>query len=145
MQFIKRSNFMFFSEIKFLNNTVIIIFYAIELLILISINITLVADFGKMKFTFDTGSQMTNYLFFVNLLFSPFIFLLHGCCWSFSSRFSSLLSVSNSDKGARLSRNLCYLIWLRHLVGSRAVTKRIFLSEKTYFHSCVRTYFWVTI
>ena len=45
----------------------------------------------------------------------------------------------------RVRRNLFYLICLRLLISSRAVTNRIFLSKKTYYPSCVRNMLWVTI
>ena len=37
--------------------------------------------------------------------------------------------------------NICYLICLRYVIRSRAITNWIFLSEKTYFLSCVRNMF----
>ena len=40
---------------------------------------------------------------------------------------------------------LCYLICLMHLLQSRALTNLNFFSENTYFSSCVRHSFWVTI
>ena len=39
----------------------------------------------------------------------------------------------NSETGAHERSNLCYLIWLRHLIWSRAVTNRIMVFERTYF------------
>ena len=51
------------------------------------------------------------------------VFILHG----------------NSDIGAHVWSNTGYLICLRHLIRSRAVTNRIFFSEKTYLPSNVST------
>ena len=60
--------------------------------------------------------------------------------------FATLLILDGiSEIGAYVRSNLCYLICLRHLNRSREVTNSIFLSEKTYFPSCVHTIFWVTI
>ena len=42
------------------------------------------------------------------------------------------------EKGAYVSTNICHLICLRHLKRSKAVTNRIFFSEKNSFPSCVR-------
>ena len=50
-----------------------------------------------------------------------------------------------SEIGAHVWRNLCSLICLRHLIGSREVTNPIIFSEKTYIPSCVCNLFWVTI
>ena len=47
----------------------------------------------------------------------------------------------NSKLGAHVSRNLCYLICLRHLIGSMAVENLDFYYKKTQFSSCVVTMF----
>ena len=47
----------------------------------------------------------------------------------------ALILESNSDIGAHISSNLCYLIWLRHSIKSMAVTNRMCFSENAYFHS----------
>ena len=49
----------------------------------------------------------------------------------------------NSEKGAQVRSNLCYLICLRHLIWSRVFNKK--KSEMTYFTSYVRITLWVTI
>ena len=43
-----------------------------------------------------------------------------------------LILDGNSLRGAHLRRNIYYSTCLRHLIVSRAVTNRIFLSEKTF-------------
>ena len=58
----------------------------------------------------------------------------------------ALILDGNPEISVHMRSNLCYLICLRHLIRSRAVTNRIFFfSEKSYFPSCVRVKFWVTI
>ena len=53
-----------------------------------------------------------------------------------------LILDSNSGIGTHVRSDLGYLICLRHLFRSRAVTNLIFLSlENTYFPSCVRNMF----
>ena len=47
-----------------------------------------------------------------------------------------LIVDGNSEIDAHVGSNLCYLICLRHSIRSKAVTNRIFLFEKTYFHAC---------
>ena len=56
-----------------------------------------------------------------------------------------LVSDGNSSIRAHVRRKLCYSTCLRHLNRSRVVTFWTFLSEKTYFTSCVRNMLWVTI
>ena len=51
----------------------------------------------------------------------------------------------NSEIGAHVRSKLCYLICIRRLIISRAVTNRIIFSEKTYLPLCVRNMFWCTI
>ena len=51
----------------------------------------------------------------------------------------------NSEMGAHVRSNSCYLICLRHLIRLREVTKLFFLSEKTFFPSCLRNLHFVTI
>ena len=48
----------------------------------------------------------------------------------------------NSLIDAQVKRNLCYSTCLRHLISSRAVTNRIFLSEKKpiLFNACATSY-----
>ena len=50
-----------------------------------------------------------------------------------------LILDGNCEIGAHVRSNLCYLTYLRTLISSRVGTNRIFLSEKTYIPSCVRT------
>ena len=50
-----------------------------------------------------------------------------------------LLLDGNSEIGAHVRSNLCYLICLRHLIKLRS--HKSDLSEKTYFPLCVRTMF----
>ena len=38
----------------------------------------------------------------------------------------------NSEIGAQVRSNLCYLIYLRHLMRSRGVTNRFFFSHKNF-------------
>ena len=56
-----------------------------------------------------------------------------------------LIEDGNSFIGACVRRNLSHSNYLRNLIWSRAVTNRIFLSEKTYFPTCVRNILWVAI
>ena len=63
----------------------------------------------------------------------------------FNIWFMVLKLYGNSEIGAHIMSNLCYLTWLSHLIRSRAVTYLLFFPEKTYFPSCVRNMFWVTI
>ena len=49
-----------------------------------------------------------------------------------------LLLDGNLDICAHVWSDLCYLICLRHLIRSRAVTNWIYFSEKTFFPLCVR-------
>ena len=43
----------------------------------------------------------------------------------------------NSEIGVHVRSNLCYLIYLRHFIGSRTGTNRIFPGKKTFFlHAC---------
>ena len=51
----------------------------------------------------------------------------------------------NSGIGARMWNNHGYLIRVRHLFISKAVTKMIFFSGKPYFPSYTRNMFWATI
>ena len=44
----------------------------------------------------------------------------------------------NSEIVAHVGSDIGYLICLRHLIRSRAVTNQFFFSEKTYFPLCVR-------
>ena len=44
-----------------------------------------------------------------------------------------LILDGNSEIGTHVTSNLCYLACLKYLIRSRAATKRIFFSEKTYF------------
>ena len=49
------------------------------------------------------------------------------------------ISDGNEELGLHARSNLCYLIFLRHSIRSRAGTNLIFfLSKKTYFPTCVR-------
>ena len=52
-----------------------------------------------------------------------------------------LMLDGSSEICTHVRSNLYYLIYLRHLIGSRAVDNRIFVSEKTYFPSSVRDMF----
>ena len=64
-----------------------------------------------------------------------------GICVVLEKNLYSMLLIlgGNSEIGAQLRSNLCYLICLRHLIRSREVTDLIFFfSEKTYFPSHVR-------
>ena len=54
-----------------------------------------------------------------------------------------LLLDVNSETNAR--SKLCYLICLRHLIRSRAVTNRFLSDENTNSISCVRNIFWTTL
>jgi len=57
-----------------------------------------------------------------------------------------LILDGNSEIGAHVRSKPCYLICLRHLIRSKAVSKRIFsISKNTYFPSCVHYMFCVTI
>ena len=56
-----------------------------------------------------------------------------------------VLILGNSEIGAHVKSSLCYLICLRHLIRSRAITSQIFFSKKTNFLSYVRIIFTVTI
>ena len=47
-----------------------------------------------------------------------------------------LTSDGNSEIGAHVRINLCYLICLRHLIRSRVVTIRSISPKKTFFPSC---------
>ena len=47
-----------------------------------------------------------------------------------------LILEGNSEIGAHVMSNLCYLISLRLSMSSKAVSHWIFFSEKTYFPSC---------
>ena len=50
-----------------------------------------------------------------------------------------LICDGNSEIGAHVESNLCYLICLRHLIRSKAVTNRIYFSPETLFfflHGC---------
>ena len=44
-----------------------------------------------------------------------------------------LILDGNSEIGAHVGWNICYLIWLRHLIRSRAVRNRIFFLKKDQF------------
>ena len=46
----------------------------------------------------------------------------------------------NSERGAHVNSNICYLICLRHLNRSRAVTNRIFSEKKLFFQTCASYY-----
>ena len=50
----------------------------------------------------------------------------------------------NSEIGAHIRGDFCYLICLTHLIRSREVTDLIFYLEKTYFRLYVRNKFRVT-
>ena len=56
----------------------------------------------------------------------------------------ALILDGNSEIGAHVRSNLCYLICLRHLIRPRAVGWYFILSEKTYLPSYVRNRLWVT-
>ena len=47
----------------------------------------------------------------------------------------------NKEIGMNIRSNLCYLICLRHLIRSRAVTNRIFFLQKALTLLCVRNMF----
>ena len=48
-----------------------------------------------------------------------------------------LILDGNSEIGAQVKSNFCYLIFLRHLVGSRVATNSIVFSKKAFFlHAC---------
>ena len=48
-----------------------------------------------------------------------------------------LIIDGNAEIGAQVGSNLCYLICLKHLIISRAVTNRIFSPKRTIFlHAC---------
>ena len=51
----------------------------------------------------------------------------------------------NSEINTHIRSNFCYLICLRRLIRSRAVTNLFFFSARPYFPWCVRKMFWVTI
>ena len=54
----------------------------------------------------------------------------------------ALILDGSSELGVHVRSNLCWLICLKHLIRSRAVTDRTYIfSEKAYFHSCVRKMF----
>ena len=57
-----------------------------------------------------------------------------------STQTMVLILDGNSEIGAQVRSNLCYLIWLRHLIRSRAVKNRIFFIRK-YVFSCVHNMF----
>ena len=57
-----------------------------------------------------------------------------------------LLLDFNTEIGALVSSNFCYLICIRHLVTKKSGNKLdFFLSITTCFPTCVRNMFWVTI
>ena len=62
------------------------------------------------------------------------------------SRTVVLMLDDNSEKGAHFRRNFCYLISLRYLIRSRAITKiRYSFSEKAHFPLCMRKIFLFTV
>ena len=57
-----------------------------------------------------------------------------------------LIMVLISDIDTHVMSNLCYLICSMRLIRSRVVTyQKYFAFEKTYFSSCLRNIFWVTM
>ena len=56
-----------------------------------------------------------------------------------------LILDGNSEIGAQVRSNLCYLICLKHLIRNKAVSNRVIFSEKTYVPLCARNMLWVTI
>ena len=78
-----------------------------------------------------------------NLPFFPCLFTLSNSTYASTlpPTLSMVLIDGNSEIGAHVRSNLCYLICLRHLIRSRAVTNRISISEKTYFALYVRNMF----
>ena len=62
----------------------------------------------------------------------PFYIVTYSIKW-----VTNFWTHSNSEIVAHVNRNIC----LRHLIRSRAVTNRIFFSEKTYLPFCVRNIF----
>ena len=58
---------------------------------------------------------------------------------SFMTTPRVLISVGNSEVGAHMKSNLCYLICLRYLIRSRAVLNRLIFSPKIpiFLHACV--------
>ena len=69
----------------------------------------------------------------------------HGLSINVCSRTMVLISIGISVIGAQVRSNPFYLICLRHLIRSRAVTNRISSPKKTYFLTYVRYMFWVPI
>ena len=60
--------------------------------------------FRQMKFTFDTGAQMINYLFFVFLLFSPFIYFV--CLLEFLHNAHYLHGIYLQTKRVRIQNHI---------------------------------------
>ena len=95
--------------------------------------------------------------FYNNFFFGSKWKIFHFCVFSSSRRviydgvkviyMGNMLRIldGNSDIGAHVRSNLCYLTCFRHFARSRAVPIRFFCSEKNYFSSCVRNMSWVTI
>ena len=48
-----------------------------------------------------------------------------------------LILDGNSEIGAHVRSNHCYLIYLRKLIRSKTFTNRFVFSKKTHFYSCV--------
>ena len=64
---------------------------------------------------------------------------LYCICLSIDFRYTwvNFGTLSNSEIGAHIQRNICYFICLRHLTTSRAVTNRFFFIRKEKFlHAC---------
>ena len=58
-----------------------------------------------------------------------------GCFHIKYPRSLVLILDGNTEIGAHVKSNLCYLISVRHFIRSRTVTNRIFFSDKTNFSS----------
>ena len=105
------------------------------------------------------GDQQLNKFRLVDLFSLKIIFFLiirYGFCYiievgsgfldgyyfksdsKYCREFIVLILYGNSEIGAHVRNNLCYLIRLRHLIRSRAVTHLVFFSENTDFPSYVR-------
>ena len=63
----------------------------------------------------------------------------------YACKSSVIMVLLLEGKGAHVMGNLCYLTFLKHSIGSRAVINQIIFSIKKNFPYCLRNMFWVTI
>ena len=96
-------------------------------------------------FIYLSGSNIFIYIFVAAPISSSQKGVWSNYIRNFSDQTMVFISDGNSENGAHVGSTLWYSICLRHFRLGREQSKIVFFSETTYFPSCVRNMFWVTI